>query len=73
MRTGKKSENTGGKKPSDNTEYEVEHIVGKRKNSGTTEYEVKWKGYGKKYNTWEPASNLKNCTEALRRFNLDKE
>lgn len=38
--------------------YEAEEIVGKRINHRRTEYLVKWKGYGAKDNTWEPAENI---------------
>uniref|UniRef100_A0A171AR68 Chromobox protein-like protein 1 n=1 Tax=Triatoma infestans TaxID=30076 RepID=A0A171AR68_TRIIF len=52
-------------------QYEVECIVDAKKKSGKREFLVKWKGYGPKQNTWEPASNL-NCPKLLSAF-LKKE
>ncbi|ESZ95107.1 hypothetical protein SBOR_4518 [Sclerotinia borealis F-4128] len=40
--------------------HEVESIMGKRKGpGGRFQYHIKWVGWGKKYNTWEPAEKLK--------------
>ncbi|XP_051984940.1 chromodomain Y-like protein [Xyrauchen texanus] len=50
--------------------YEVERIVGKRKNKkGKTEYLVRWRGYGFEGDTWEPESHLSSCVEFIREFN----
>src|SRR5277367_2137289 len=35
-------------------------------------YLVKWKGYSEDENTWEPLSNLKNATEAIKEFDNRK-
>ena len=49
-------------------EYEVERILGKKMISGTAHYLVKWKGYDTSELTWEPKTNLKNCTRMLQQF-----
>ncbi|XP_066508240.1 chromodomain Y-like protein isoform X2 [Hoplias malabaricus] len=50
--------------------YEVERIVGKRKNKkGKMEYLVRWRGYGFEGDTWEPEANLSNCYEFISEFN----
>ncbi|XP_030630329.1 chromodomain Y-like protein isoform X2 [Chanos chanos] len=50
--------------------YEVERIVGKRKNKkGKTEYLVRWRGYGFEGDTWEPESHLTSCIEFIHDFN----
>ena len=50
--------------------YEPEKVVGERqKNLGggktETQYEVKWKGWDKKHNTYEPLSNLAGCEDMV--------
>uniref|UniRef100_A0A1I7TN93 Chromo domain-containing protein n=1 Tax=Caenorhabditis tropicalis TaxID=1561998 RepID=A0A1I7TN93_9PELO len=45
--------------------YDVEKIVGSRRNR--TEYLVKWKGYGDNDNTWVKKSHL-NCRELVNKF-----
>jgi len=42
----------------DDEEYEVEKILGKRKRQGGVEYLIKWAGYDNSQNTWEPEENL---------------
>ncbi|KAK7159094.1 hypothetical protein R3I94_005435 [Phoxinus phoxinus] len=50
--------------------YEVERVVGKRKNKkGKTEYLVRWRGYGFEGDTWEPESHLSSCVEFIHEFN----
>ncbi|XP_051991048.1 chromodomain Y-like protein isoform X1 [Xyrauchen texanus] len=50
--------------------YEVERIVGKRKNKkGKTEYLVRWRGYGFEGDTWEPESHLSSCIQFIHEFN----
>ncbi|XP_017351900.1 chromodomain Y-like protein [Ictalurus punctatus] len=50
--------------------YEVERIVGKRKNKkGKMEYLVRWRGYTFEGDTWEPESNLISCMEFINEFN----
>ena len=53
--------------------YEPEMVVGERqKNLGggkyETQYEVKWKGYEKKHNTYEPLSNLAGCEDMVAEY-----
>ena len=43
---------------SSNDTYEVEEIVGYRRNNGQVEYLIKWIGYSKEENSWEPEENL---------------
>ena len=53
-------------------EWEVERILrhaikgrGRRK---VTYYLIRWKGYTSEYDTWEPASNLRNSPELLNEY-----
>ena len=46
-------------------EYEVEQILQQRNRKGREEDLIKWKVYGEKSNSWEPAENLQNCPEKL--------
>lgn len=49
--------------------YEVEYIYDKRIANGTVECHVKWKGYRKHKDDWEPAANLKGSEDAINEFN----
>ena len=53
-------------------EFEVESILKRRiRKYGRgfrTEYLVHWKGYPSEDDTWEPLSNLTNCTDLLRAY-----
>ncbi|XP_077568700.1 chromodomain Y-like protein 2 isoform X2 [Stigmatopora nigra] len=50
--------------------YEVDHIVDKRRNKkGKWEYLIRWKGYGRKEDTWEPENHLLHCEEFIDSFN----
>ena len=54
--------------PSSQTEeFDVERIIAKRTRKKKTEYLVKWLGYDKSENTWEPTANL-NCPDLLKAF-----
>jgi hypothetical protein len=48
--------------PEEDNVYNVEEIVGHRRNNGREEYLIKWEGYGEEENTWEPVSNLDEGT-----------
>ena len=39
-------------------EYRVEKILGERMRNGKKEVLIKWKGYPKQFNSWEPIKNL---------------
>ena len=53
-------------------EFEVEDLLDFRQihrgRSLQDEYLVKWKGYGVFESTWEPLSNLTNCSSILSSF-----
>ncbi|CAL8361020.1 unnamed protein product [Gadus morhua 'NCC'] len=50
--------------------YEVERIVDKRRNKkGKWEYLIRWKGYGRRQDTWEPENHLLHCEEFIDQFN----
>ena len=62
-------------------EFEVERVLDHsdrvqpgsrpgRKSKGRVlrDFLVKWRGYGPEHNTWEPESNLGNCTAALQEY-----
>ena len=46
-----------GKNEAD-SEYLVEKILARRTRNGKKEVLIKWKGYSKKFNSWEPEANL---------------
>lgn len=48
--------------------YEVEAILGERKNHKEFLYLVKWKGQDETENTWEPIENLRGAQEALEAY-----
>lgn len=52
-----------------NSGWEVERIVGKKVFKDRTLYLVKWKGYAKDQNTWEPITNL-DCPELIKKFEI---
>ena len=49
-------------------DYEVEAILNHRDVRGRREYLIKWRGYPSEDATWEPASNLDNCSKLLRAY-----
>ena len=53
-------------------EYTVECILDKRiwkiRRKSYTEYLIKWTGYGHEHNSWEPMSNMANCSELVQEF-----
>ena len=59
-----------------NTEpqYEVEKILddsGSRK-AGDKKFLIRWKGYDKDWDTWEPIENLIKCSKAVEKYELAK-
>ncbi|KAH8410950.1 hypothetical protein KR222_000825, partial [Zaprionus bogoriensis] len=51
-------------------EYSVEKIEKKRVVNGIAEYFLKWKGYPRSQNTWEPVEHLAHCTDLIVDFEL---
>ena len=49
-------------------EWEVEHILNKRKVRGKDKYLVHWKGFTVESDTWEGRENLENAKEAIEEF-----
>ena len=45
--------------PTNSSIYRVERILRKRTHSGVPQVLVKWYGYDKKFNSWEPSENIK--------------
>ena len=45
-------------------EYEVERVMNRKGPAGRRLYLIKWKGYSRKSNTWEPAKGL-SCDELI--------
>lgn len=60
-------EATNGNADPDNTDYEVEDIMGQRMKFGKLQYLIRWKGYGAKDDTWERADGL-SCREIIKRY-----
>lgn len=48
--------------------FEVESIIDKKKVGTKLMYLVKWEGYSKEESTWEPVENLENVKEMLEQF-----
>ena len=49
-------------------EWEVEHILNKRKVRGKDKYLVRWKGFMAESDIWEGRENLGNAKEAIKEF-----
>ena len=48
-------------------EWEVERVIGKRIRKGSVEYKVRWTGYESEDDTWEPVRHL-HCPEKITEF-----
>jgi hypothetical protein len=46
----------------------VESILDKRIVKGETKYLVRWKGWPKEYDKWEPEENLEGAPDLLKEF-----
>jgi hypothetical protein len=49
-------------------EYEVEKIVGERRNKGKVYYRIRWKGYSAEDDSWQSARDLRNAPELLKEW-----
>jgi hypothetical protein len=49
-------------------EYDVGEILGRRARRGDVQYRVRWKGHSEESDTWEPESNLTGCQQLLAAF-----
>jgi hypothetical protein len=49
-------------------EYEIEKILDSRMRGGKLEYLIRWEGYTKDEDTWEPAGNAKHSPDAIADF-----
>ena len=49
-------------------EFEVEKIVGKKKEGRKILYQVRWKGYGPSEDTWQKTSDLRNAKDAIKAY-----
>ena len=67
--SGEDGHNADNEESSSRDYYEVEKIIGFRKNKGEEQYKIKWKGYPKSQNTWEPVNNLSNVKDMIDEYN----
>jgi hypothetical protein len=52
-------------------EWEVEAILGSRRQCHQLQYFIKWKGYSEAHNTWEPEENV-HAPELINKFYLEQ-
>lgn len=50
-----------------NNVYEVDKIIGQKKQNGVSYYKIRWKGFGVEHDTWEKEKNLQ-CPRILNAF-----
>lgn len=49
--------------------FQVDCLLDKRIGNGSqVEYLVRWKGFSAEWDTWEPAGNLENCAQKIKKF-----
>ena len=48
--------------------YNIEKILGKRKQNGIIQYKIKWEGYPISQCTWEPMKNLETAKELVEEY-----
>lgn len=60
------------KKEKPDKDYEVQLIVGEKKEKGETMFLVRWKGWSPDSDTWEPESSL-NCPELIKKYKDNQE
>jgi hypothetical protein len=68
------SDYTSGTSDEDTEEWEVERILNRKVSSadGKILYLLKWKGYSRKHNTWEPEAALEGCPKLLKQFEKER-
>ncbi|RFU23844.1 hypothetical protein B7463_g12494, partial [Scytalidium lignicola] len=66
-----KSHSENGETIPDQEEYQVEAIVDSKLKDGKRHYLVKWAGYPKSENTWEPESHLTKVRAMIKQFRRD--
>ena len=55
-----------------NDYFNVEKILKWRRGEEGLEYIVKWAGYRKKHNSWEPTAHFEQCLEILEQFHQEE-
>jgi len=65
------SENEAADDGSEEEEYEVQDIIEEKVERGVTYYLIRWKGYTKDDDTWEPADTL-SCPDIIEKFKKKK-
>ena len=51
---------------------QIEEIVGFKNIRGVPHYKVRWQGYSRNQDSWEPSSNLAACSQLIDEFNARK-
>jgi len=49
-------------------EHEVKEVIDKRKRYGRIQYRIRWRGFSREDDTWEPKENLQNAADKLQEF-----
>ena len=53
-------------------EYEVAEILDKRRVGSVVKYLVRWKGYSRYHDTWEPLSHLHNAADLIAEYHMQR-